>query len=194
MVQTAQLVGGELAFGETFNRVTVKRLYDMQRDLITLRLAVGPMQDIISQLVRMHPTLIPEKLGAYFRDVYDHVFRVNESISAMREMLGATININLSLVTFRQNEVMKKLAGGIYAWLRKSRWLYERISTGARGRGSARFLCAVTPLPRAQRTPAPSNPLRCRGSDARPRPPRMRSRRMRSIPPRRSALDGASRT
>ena len=153
-------------FAETFNRETVKRLYDMQRDLMTLRLAVAPLQDVISQLVRLHPNLIPEDLRAYFRDVYDHVFRVNESVSAMREMLGATININLSLVTFGQNEVMKKLAGwaamlaaptlitswygmnfhhmpeldkpwayptmivlviavvgGIFAWLRKSRWL-----------------------------------------------------------------------
>ncbi|AND69557.1 magnesium transporter CorA [Dyella thiooxydans] len=153
-------------FAETFNRETVKRLYDMQRDLMTLRLAVAPLQDVISQLVRLHPNLIPDDLRAYFRDVYDHVFRVNESVSAMREMLGATININLSLVTFGQNEVMKKLAGwaamlaaptlitswygmnfhhmpeldkpwayptmivivvlvvgGIYGWLRKSRWL-----------------------------------------------------------------------
>jgi magnesium transporter len=98
-------------FAATFNRSTVRRLYDMQRDLMTLRLAVSPMQDIINQLVRLHPQLIPEDLRAYFRDVYDHVFRVNESISAMREMLNAAINVNLSLVTFGQNEVMKKLAG-----------------------------------------------------------------------------------
>ncbi|TBR40131.1 MULTISPECIES: magnesium and cobalt transport protein CorA [Dyella] len=98
-------------FADTFRRATVRRLYDMQRDLMTLRLAVAPLQDIISQLVRMHPHLIQDELRAYFRDVYDHVFRVNESISAMREMLAAAINVNLSLVTFNQNEVMKKLAG-----------------------------------------------------------------------------------
>jgi magnesium transporter len=98
-------------FADTFNRNTVRRLYDMQRDLMTLRLAVAPMQDVINQLVRLHPELIPNELRAYFRDVYDHVFRVNESISAMREMLTAAINVNLSLVTFGQNEVMKKLAG-----------------------------------------------------------------------------------
>ncbi len=98
-------------FAETFKRTTVRRLYDMQRDLMTLRLAVAPLQDIISQLVRLHPVLIPDELRAYFRDIYDHVFRVNESISAMREMLGAAISVNLSLVTFGQNEVMKKLAG-----------------------------------------------------------------------------------
>ena len=98
-------------FSDTFKRSTIRRLYDMQRDLMTLRLAVAPMQDVISQLVRQHPQLIPDELRAYFRDVYDHVFRVNESISAMREMLAAAINVNLSLVTFGQNEVMKRLAG-----------------------------------------------------------------------------------
>jgi magnesium transporter len=98
-------------FAETFKRSTVHRLYDMQRDLMTLRLAVAPLQDIISQLVRLHPQLIPDELRPYFRDVYDHVFRVNESIGAMREMLSAAISVNLSLVSFGQNEVMKKLAG-----------------------------------------------------------------------------------
>jgi magnesium transporter len=98
-------------FAETYNRSTIRRLYDMQRELMTLRLAVAPLQDIINQLVRLHPDLIHEELRAYFRDVYDHVFRVNESISAMREMLSAAISVNLSLVTFGQNEVMKKLAG-----------------------------------------------------------------------------------
>lgn len=98
-------------FAETFKRDTVRRLYDMQRDLMTLRLAVAPLQDIINQLVRLHPNLIPDELRAYFRDIYDHVFRVNESIGAMREMLAAAISVNLSLVSFGQNEVMKKLAG-----------------------------------------------------------------------------------
>ncbi|XRD86324.1 magnesium and cobalt transport protein CorA [Dyella acidisoli] len=98
-------------FSNTFNRDTVRRLYDMQRDLMTLRLAVAPMQDVINQLVRLHPELIQDELRVYFRDVYDHVFRVNESISAMREMLTAAINVNLSMVSFGQNEVMKKLAG-----------------------------------------------------------------------------------
>jgi len=98
-------------FADTFKRDTIKRLYDMQRDLMTLRLAVAPLQDIIGQLVRLHPQLIPEELRVYFRDVYDHVFRVNESIGAMREMLTAALNVNLALVTLGQNEVMKRLAG-----------------------------------------------------------------------------------
>lgn len=98
-------------FGDTFKSSTVRRLYDMQRDLMTLRLAVAPLQDIVQQLIRLYPQLVPDELRVYFRDVYDHAFRVNEAISAMREMLTAAINVNLSLVSLRQNEVMKKLAG-----------------------------------------------------------------------------------
>ena len=98
-------------FAETYKRGTIKRLYDMQRELMNLRLAVGPLQDVTNQLVRLHPNLIHEETRVYFRDVYDHVFRVNEATNAMREMLGAAINVNMSLVTLGQNEVMKKLAG-----------------------------------------------------------------------------------
>ena len=98
-------------FAETYKRGTIKRLYDMQRELMNLRLAVAPLQDVTSQLMRLHPDLIHEDTRAYYRDVYDHVFRVNETTNAMREMLGAAINVNMSLVTLGQNEVMKKLAG-----------------------------------------------------------------------------------
>ncbi|HET8899694.1 MAG TPA: magnesium and cobalt transport protein CorA [Rhodanobacteraceae bacterium] len=98
-------------FAQTFNRGTIQRLYDMQRELMTLRLAVAPLQDITNQLVRLHPQLIADEVRVYFRDVYDHVFRVNEAIGTIREMLSAAMNVNLALVTFGQNEVVKKLAG-----------------------------------------------------------------------------------
>ncbi|ODV27238.1 MAG: magnesium transporter, partial [Rhodanobacter sp. SCN 68-63] len=131
-------------FAEAFNRDTVKRLYDMQRDLMTLRLAVAPLQDVISQLVRLHPNLIPEDLRAYFRDVYDHVFRVNESVSAMREKLAgwAAMLAAPTLITswygmnFHHMPELDKpwayptmivlviaVVAGIFTWLRKSRWL-----------------------------------------------------------------------
>lgn len=98
-------------FNAAFNRDTIRRLYDMQRELMIMRLAVAPLQDVTNQLVHLHPQLIRSTTRAYFRDVYDHVFRVNEATSTMREMMSAAINISLSLATFAQNEVVKKLAG-----------------------------------------------------------------------------------
>ncbi len=98
-------------FAEAYKRDTIKRLYDMQRELLTLKLAVAPLQDILNQLVRMHPGLIRDEVRVYFRDVHDHVARVNDAIVAMREMLTAAMNVNLSLINVRQNEVVKRLAG-----------------------------------------------------------------------------------
>jgi magnesium transporter len=98
-------------FAESYNRDTIKRLYDMQRELLTLKLAVAPLQDILNQLVRLHPTVIRDEVRPYFRDVHDHVSRVSDGIGSMREMLTAAMNVNLSLISVRQNEVVKRLAG-----------------------------------------------------------------------------------
>jgi magnesium transporter len=98
-------------FADVSNRDVTRRLYDMQRELLTLKLAATPLQDILGQLVRLHPEVIRDEVRPYFRDVQDHVTRVSDAISAMREMLGAAMNVNLSLITVRQNEVVKQLAG-----------------------------------------------------------------------------------
>lgn len=98
-------------FAESYKRDTIKRLYDMQRELLTLKLAVAPLQDILNQLVRLHPNVIRDEVRPYFRDVHDHVSRVSDAIGSMREMLTAAMNVNLSLISVRQNEVVKRLAG-----------------------------------------------------------------------------------
>lgn len=98
-------------FGEAPNRDVARRLYGMQRELLTLKLAAAPLQDILSQLVRLHPEVVRDEVRPYFRDVQDHVTRVSDAINSMREMLGAAITVNLSLITVRQNEVVKRLAG-----------------------------------------------------------------------------------
>lgn len=97
-------------FGEAATRDVAKRLYDMQRELLTLKLAATPLQDILNQLVRLHPEVIDDEVRPYFRDVQDHVTRVSDAINSMREMLGAAMNVNLSLITVRQNDVVKRLA------------------------------------------------------------------------------------
>lgn len=98
-------------FADEFRRDTIVELYDLKRELTQLRLAVAPLQDILAQLTRMHGELIPGEVRPYFRDVLDHALRVNESTDTMREMLGAAMSVNLSLVTIRQGEVVKRLAG-----------------------------------------------------------------------------------
>jgi len=98
-------------FAKEFHRDTIVKLYDLKRELTQLRLAVAPLQDILAQLTRMHGDLVPGEVRPYFRDVLDHVLRVNESTDTMREMLTAAMSVNLSLVTINQGEVVKRLAG-----------------------------------------------------------------------------------
>lgn len=98
-------------FSDTFRRDTIIKLYDLKKELTQMRLAVAPLQDILSQLTRTQVALVAEETKLHFRDVLDHVVRLNESIDTLREMLTAAMSVNLSLVNINQGEVVKKLAG-----------------------------------------------------------------------------------
>ncbi|MCY7355294.1 MAG: magnesium/cobalt transporter CorA [Lysobacter sp.] len=98
-------------FSDTFRRDTIVKLYDLKRELTQTRLAVAPLQDILSQLTRIQVAQVADETKLHFRDVLDHVVRLNESIDTLREMLTAAMTVNLSLVNISQGEVVKKLAG-----------------------------------------------------------------------------------
>ena len=98
-------------FAEEFKRDTVVRLYELKGELTRLRLAVAPMQDITGQLSRGSNPLVSEEMRLYFRDVFDHTQRVNDTTDTLREMLTAAMSVNLALVTVAQGEVVKRLAG-----------------------------------------------------------------------------------
>ena len=61
--------------------------------------------------MRSDLALIPVDAHPYFRDIYDHVVRVNEMVDILRELLTSALEANLSLISVRQNEAMKRLAG-----------------------------------------------------------------------------------
>ena len=98
-------------FAESYKRGTIKRLYELRKELTRMRLAVAPMQDILSQLIRGSALAIPDEVKPYFRDVLDHGARVGDTIDTLREMVTAAMSVNLSLVTVAQGEIVKKLAG-----------------------------------------------------------------------------------
>lgn len=98
-------------FAEEFKRDTVVHLYELKGELTRLRLAVAPMQDITGQLSRGANPLVSEEMRLYFRDVFDHTQRVNDTTDTLREMLTAAMSVNLALVTVAQGEVVKRLAG-----------------------------------------------------------------------------------
>lgn len=98
-------------FSDRFSRDTIERLYHLRRELTRLRLAVAPLQDILGQLVNLHPELVRREMRLHFRDVLDHAVRLNEGIDSLRDLVGAAMTVNLSLVNVRQGEIVKRLAG-----------------------------------------------------------------------------------
>lgn len=94
-----------------YKRGTIKRLYKLKRELISLRLASAPMQHIVGELSHAIDDFAHPSIQPYFRDIADHCLRINETIDALNELLTSAIQVNLSLVTVKQNEVVKKLAG-----------------------------------------------------------------------------------
>lgn len=96
--------------GRSYRR-TIRRLYALKRQLITLRGSALPAVDICNQLMRLHPDLIPKDIRVYFRDIHDHILRIEKTTDAVREMLTAALQVSLSIVTIGQNEIVKRLAG-----------------------------------------------------------------------------------
>jgi magnesium transporter len=100
----------ETIFDGRFDRSTTERIYVLKRDLVAVKRAVSPLVDVCNRLVRFDVGLVPDDCHAYFRDVYDHVIRINEALDTMRELLTTALEANLSLISVGQNEVTKKLA------------------------------------------------------------------------------------
>ncbi len=98
-------------FKNRFNQQTLEKLYDLKHELLQLRGASMPLLDICNELTRFHGNIIAEDIQFYYRDIADHVKRINQSIDAMREMLTAAMQVHLALVTVGQNEIVKRLAG-----------------------------------------------------------------------------------
>jgi magnesium transporter len=80
-------------------RGNIEALYDLKQKLVTLKHATAPLHEAVGKL---HGGRVPQLcagLGDYFRDVADHLGRINQSIDAAREMITTAISVNLSLIT-----------------------------------------------------------------------------------------------
>jgi magnesium transporter len=101
----------EAIFASRMDPTIAENIYELKRAVIQTKRAVSPLIDVCNRLVRYDLGLIADEVRPYFRDVYDHVVRINESTENVRELLSSALDANLSLTSIRQNEVMKTLAG-----------------------------------------------------------------------------------
>lgn len=91
-------------------RDNIRELYTLKQKVLVMRHAIAPAMEAID---KMHGGRVPrvvQNLDAYFRDVFDHLYRVQASAEAVREMVITAINVNLAMVTIEESDVSKKLA------------------------------------------------------------------------------------
>ncbi|NTU42316.1 MAG: magnesium/cobalt transporter CorA [Nitrospirales bacterium] len=88
---------------------TLSKLYYLKREMLLLRKAVWPLRDLFSSLERRGSDLITDEVKMYFRDVHDHTIQVMDVIETYREMLSGMLDIYLTGISNRLNEVMKVL-------------------------------------------------------------------------------------
>jgi len=91
------------------NPSLVKRLHHYKRQMIFLRKAAWPMREMVNSIERSENKFFSESTGIYLRDVHDHALRVIDTVETYRDLLAGMMDIYLSSVSNKMNEVMKTL-------------------------------------------------------------------------------------
>ncbi|MCC7177204.1 MAG: magnesium/cobalt transporter CorA [Acidobacteria bacterium] len=100
----------ERIFSGQNTRAQIEALYELKRKLVQLDRATGPLLEVAGKLHGGRVPPICMGLNDYFRDVYDHLLRLKQSIDSLRDMATTVMSVNLSLITIQENEVTKRLA------------------------------------------------------------------------------------
>ncbi|MBN2687743.1 MAG: magnesium/cobalt transporter CorA [Deltaproteobacteria bacterium] len=88
---------------------TLQDIHNLKQEIVHLRKSVWPLREVISGLERVESPLITENLSMYLRDVYDHTIQVIDSVETYQDLLSGMIDLYLSGVSNKMNEVMKVL-------------------------------------------------------------------------------------
>jgi magnesium transporter len=90
-------------------RRTIERIYQVRRELLALRRAIWPQRDAINSIIRDGSDLISPEVRVYLRDCYDHAVQVMDMVETYRELTSGLMDIYLSSVGNKMNEIMKLL-------------------------------------------------------------------------------------
>jgi magnesium transporter len=100
----------ERIFAGSSPRANIEALYALKQKLMTLQHAVVPLLEGVGKLYGGRVPQVCTGMQEYYRDVYDHLVRINQSINSQRDMVITAISVNLSMITLQENETTKQLA------------------------------------------------------------------------------------
>jgi magnesium transporter len=93
-------------------RGNIESLYALKQKLVTIKHAAGPLLEATSKLYGGRVPPVCHGMQEYFRDVYDHLVRINQSIDTLRETVVTAISVHAALATMQQGETTRRLAAG----------------------------------------------------------------------------------
>ena len=99
----------EQALFATPGSETLESIHHFKREMIQLRKSVWPLREVISALQRGDSKLVGETTRVFLRDVYDHTVQVVETVETFRDIISGMLDLYLSGISYRTNEVMKVL-------------------------------------------------------------------------------------
>ncbi len=91
------------------NNNIIQEIHWLKKELLYIRRAVSPARDIVSVIMREEHPFIKEKTSIFLRDVYDHCIQIYESVETIHDIVSGLIEMHLSFMSNKMNEVMKYL-------------------------------------------------------------------------------------
>jgi magnesium transporter len=90
-------------------RADLNEIRHLKHELLFMRKSIWPLREVLSQIQRGESRLIHDETTPYFRDVYDHTIQIIDTVEALRDMVSSLMDLYLSSMSNRLNEVMKVL-------------------------------------------------------------------------------------
>lgn len=100
----------EQIFANVSPRANIEALYVLKQRLMVFRHAVAPLLEALGNITGARVHLVCTGMQEYFRDISDHLLRLNQTIESIRDTISTAISVNLSMITLQESETLKRLA------------------------------------------------------------------------------------
>lgn len=100
----------EQIFANVSPRANIEALYALKQRLMVFRHAVAPLLEALGNITGARVHAICSGMQEYFRDISDHLMRLNQTIESVRDTISTAISVNLSMINLQESETMKRLA------------------------------------------------------------------------------------
>lgn len=99
----------DIVFETDSNNLTASSIQMLKREILKIRRSVLPLREVINRLEKIEHPVINDKTHTFLRDLYDHIVQVTENIDVYREMVWSLLDMHMSVMSNKMNEVMKVL-------------------------------------------------------------------------------------